>query len=51
MKQRDLAALLSVRPYSISDWEVGKSEPNLQMLYKIATVFDVRVGYLLGVED
>ena len=49
--QKDLAYLLGVSKQNISDWENQKSETNFDMLIKIANVFDVTVGQILGTEN
>ena len=49
--QSELANLLCVSKQNISDWETGKSETNFDMIIKIARLFDVTVGQLIGTED
>lgn len=51
MSQRELAQALSVSQQTIGSWEVGRSEPNTELLQKIATYFSVSVDYLLGGKD
>jgi len=45
--QRDLAELLSTQTNRISDWEIGKHEPTLPLLQRIAAVYDLTVAQLL----
>ncbi|WP_374788052.1 helix-turn-helix domain-containing protein [Lactococcus lactis] len=46
--QKELAEKLKIKQNSYSDWENGKSEPNIEMLVRLADYFDVSVDYLLG---
>ena len=48
MKQSDLAARLNVQQGTISNWETGKTEPDLDSLSKMAEIFDVSADYILG---
>lgn len=49
--QSDLAKKLSVTDATISRWELGKQEPDFDMLIKVAKYFNVSTDYLLGLED
>lgn len=51
MQQKELADLLNVSKSTISGWEVGRNEPQQEMLIKIANYFSVTTDYLLGRED
>lgn len=46
--QQKLANLLNVSRSTVAMWETGKSEPNKELLLRIAEIFDVSVDYLLG---
>ena len=46
--QPELAKQLQVTYHTISSYERNKSEPNHEMLIKIAKLFDISVDYLLG---
>ena len=46
-----LANLLFVNPRTISYWELGQRECNLEQLAKLAETFGVSTDYLLGLED
>ena len=46
-KQADLANALSVAQNTVSNWETGRSEPDLEMVKKIAMVFGCTVDYIL----
>lgn len=48
MKQSDLASRLNVQQGTISNWETGKTEPDLASLTKMATIFEVTADYILG---
>lgn len=51
MSRNELASLLYVNPRTISYWELGQRECNLEQLVKIADIFKVTTDYLLGIED
>lgn len=50
LKQIDLAKAINVRQNTLSTWETGRYEPDLEMLSRLANYFDVSVDYLLGRE-
>ena len=49
--QSELASKLNVNQRTISNWEKNIREPNIDMIIKIAQLFDVSTDYLLGVID
>lgn len=49
--QRELANLLKTSNSTICDWERGRCEPSIEDLIKLADIFGVSVGYLIGHED
>ena len=51
MTQKQLASKLNITDVSIRDWENRGREPSYETLCKIAKIFDVTVGQLLGVEE
>ena len=51
MSRNTLANLLKVNPRTISYWELGQRECNLEQLYNLAIIFKVSTDYLLGLED
>jgi transcriptional regulator with XRE-family HTH domain len=51
LTQWQLADVLETTQRKISYWELGKTEPDLLALWKIADFFDVSVDYLLGRKD
>lgn len=50
MKQIDLASRLNVRQTTISHWENGKTEPDMESLKLMASLFGVSIDYLLGID-
>jgi len=46
--QKELAEILNVTSQTVSGWEIGRTQPEYQMLLKIANFFEVSVDYLLG---
>lgn len=50
MTQQELANKLCVSKMTISNYEVGKTEPDIDMLVSIAEQFGVTVDYLVGHE-
>lgn len=51
MSRTQLAEALLVNVRTISYWELGQRECNLEQLAKIANTFGVSTDYLLGLED
>lgn len=51
MSRNSLANLLQVNPRTISYWELGQRECNLEQLYKLAIIFKVSTDYLIGLEN
>lgn len=48
LSQTKLGEELGVCNQTVSFWELGKREPDLDMLLKIAEFFEVSTDYLLG---
>ena len=48
MSQRELAEKLGVSTMAISNYELGKRNPDIDTILKIARIFDVSVAYLIG---
>lgn len=46
--QSELSKTLNVSQQTIGSWEVGRAEPNTEMLNRLAEFFNVSVDYLLG---
>ena len=51
ISQRVFGERLGVCNQTVSFWESGQREPDLDMLIKIAEYFEVSTDYLLGLED
>lgn len=51
MSRQDLANLIFVSVRTISYWELGQRECNLEQLITLSKIFCVSTDYLLGVED
>ena len=51
LKQINLANALQVSPQAVSKWERGASCPDLQMLIRIARLFDTTTDFLLGLTE
>lgn len=43
-----LALSINVKPYTITDWETGRSEPSISNLIKLSQYFNVSVDFLIG---
>ena len=51
MTQKQLADALETTQRNVSYLELGKVEPDLQTLWKVADFFDVSIDCLLGRKD
>ena len=51
MTQEELAEKLSVTRQTVSCWENGKSEPDLDTIFKISDIFNTDITLLLNSED
>ncbi len=51
LTQKELAAKLQTSNSAVCDWEKGRTQPDLQMLIRIAELFNVQTDYLLGLSD
>lgn len=49
--QKQFAEIFQVASGTIAMWEIGKRQPDIQMIDRIASYFDVSVDYLLGKTD
>ena len=49
MSQKELAEKLSVSQSTLSLWELGKYDPDIETIKKIASIFEVSVDQLLGI--
>lgn len=48
--QQELAELLNMRQNNYSKYELGKTEPNITNIIKLANYYNVSTDYLLGRE-
>ena len=51
ISQAELAAMLNISNRTISMYEQGNSEPNVETLAKIAAYFYVSTDYLIGITN
>ena len=51
MSRQALADLIFVNVRTISYWELGQRECNLEQLYNLALIFKVSTDYLIGLEN
>ena len=49
--QKEVARALNTTDDTIYSWEKGRSQPSLEMLFKLADYFDCTIDYLVGRED
>ncbi len=48
MLQQDLALHLKVSKSTVSGWEVGRNQPDYDILIELGILFGVSVDYLIG---
>ena len=51
MTQTQLGHLIGFSYSAIRDWESSRTQPSIENLIKLARIFNVTVGQLVGVED
>lgn len=51
LKQKDLADQLNLSPKTISNYEAGTRDPDLNTLIKLAHILNVTIDYLVGLEQ
>lgn len=51
LSQKELGEKIAVSHYTISSYEKGRSEPNDDIMAKLAQVFNVTADYFLGLVD
>lgn len=51
LSQEELAKELNISRQAISRWEIGKTEPDIKMIQKIAKFYNVSIEELLSDED
>ena len=50
MTQEDLAELLNVSISAVSQWEIGKTMPDITFISHICNIFDVSADELLDID-
>ena len=48
LTQQELSNILNISPQAISKWELGKAEPDSNMLQRLASVFEVDINQIVG---
>ena len=51
LTQKNVAEFLGITEHGYQNYEIGKQEPRLDMLIKLATHLDTSSDYLLGLSD
>lgn len=51
LSQGDLAKALSVHQTAVSQWETGRTMPDIDTITQVAKYFNVSTDYLLGRDD
>ncbi|MBQ8292107.1 MAG: helix-turn-helix transcriptional regulator [Clostridia bacterium] len=51
LSQKELGALFNVCNQTVSFWETGSREPDLDTLKKLAEFFDISSDYFLGLQE
>ena len=51
LTQQDIANVLGIDRSTYTFYETGKTSPSISTIYKLAEIYNVSIGYLLGVED
>lgn len=49
--QKELAKLVGKSPTAVASWEQGLSEPCVNDLRALCSIFEVSADYLLGIND
>ena len=51
LTQRQVYEILNISPNGYASYEQGRTEPNIDTLKKLCSIFNVSADYLLGMED
>jgi len=51
LSQTEFAKLLNIHQTAISQWETGRTNPDMAQAIEIANIFEVSTDYLLGVTN
>lgn len=49
--QKDIYTALGVSPNCYASWEQGRTQPDIESIRKLCSIFEVSADYLLGLED
>lgn len=49
--QGELADLINVKRYTVSDWENERTEPDIESINNLCKIFNVSSDYLLGLSN
>ena len=49
--QSELARIIGMSNSAISGWEIGRNQPNYELLILLAAFFETSVDYLIGYTD
>lgn len=51
MTQREVYTKLNISPNGYASYEQGRTEPNIETIVKLCSIFNVTSDYLLGLEN
>ena len=51
ISQRETARLMQISQGTYNNWENGKTQPSIEQLISLASLFEVSVDYLIGNTD
>jgi len=51
MSQQDFAESVSISQAAVSQWEIGKTMPGIDMIHRIAEVLNTSYEWLIGIEE
>lgn len=49
--QEDLGIIIGKSKTAVASWEQGKSSPDIEMLYRLATYYEKTINYMYGERD
>ncbi len=50
MTQKDVYTVLQVSPNCYASWEQGRTQPDIENIKKLCSIFEFSAYYLLGIE-
>lgn len=51
INQKEIAALLNITQQTYSDYETGRTNPDIETLIRISNILETSIDYLLGFSD